>query len=109
MSTFTYKSKYGTYTDCMFMTGYYENGNLGVEIWSNSEGPITKVTVNPDVKIPTDKIAVKDYSENEGMVAWLKSMDIIKENPTNEIRSGWIKIPVYELTDHGKEMLSMED
>lgn len=108
MKMFTYESKYGTYDDCMFMTGYYENGNLGVEIWSNGKGPVTKVTVNPDLRLPKDTIAVKNYSENEGTLEWLKSMDIIEKNPVGEVRSDWVTIPVYKLTDHGKEMLDID-
>ena len=109
MNTFTYKSKYGTYKDCQFVIGYYENGNLGIEIRSNTEGAIARVTVNPDIPISIDEIAIKDYSENEGMVDWLLSMNIIEEEPIREIESGWVTIPVHKLTAHGKELLGMEE
>ena len=107
MSTFTYKSKYGEYKNCFFQTGRYLNGNLAIEIWSNEEGPITKVTVNPDMKVSDDSIAVKDYSENEGMAAWLISEGIIEKDPLFMWPSGWVKIPIYSLTPHGKEMLDI--
>lgn len=107
MSTFTYESKYGTYKDSFFRVGHYENDNTAIEIWSNSEGPITKVTVNPDINVPKDMIAVKDYSENEGMVDWLMSMDIIEGEPLKIVNTGWITIPIYKLSAHGKEMLGI--
>ena len=108
MNTFTFKSKYGTYENCSFSAGYYPNGNIGIEIWSDSEGPITKVTVNPDVKIPADRIAIKNYSENEGMVDWLVSMNIIEKDTSTTIISGWVEIPVHMLTEYGKQMLGLK-
>ena len=107
MSTFTYKSQFGEYPDCQFQTGRYNNGNLAVEIWSTEEGPITRVTVNPGIKISDAAIAIKNYSENEGMVDWLLSENIIEGDPISEIPSGWVKIPVYQLSAHGKELLDI--
>ena len=103
MENFTYRSKYGVYNNCFFQTGKYQNGNLGIEIWSCEEGPITKVTVNPDVKVPKGCIAVKNYSENEGMVSWLVSEGLIEETPIQIIVSGWVEIPIHRLTDKGRE------
>lgn len=105
MEKFKCKLKYMEADNCYFIGGKYNNGNTGLEIWSDEVGPIAKVTVNPEVRIPEDFIAVKDYSENEGMVDFLKSMGIIKATPNNEIYSGHVTIPVYELTDKGKEIL----
>jgi len=107
MSTFTYTSRYSEYSNCFFQIGKYANGNLAIEIWSNEEGPITKVTVNPDIYIDHDRIAVKDYSENEGMADWLISENLIEEEPIESITSGFVKIPIYELTPHGKEMFGV--
>lgn len=105
MSNFTYKGKYREYKDCFFRTGYYENGNLAVEIWSAEDGPITKVTVNPGLSIYTDHIAIKDYSENEGMVSWLISEGLIEDTPTRIIVSGFVEIPVHKLTEKGKSFI----
>lgn len=104
--TFTYESKYGIYTNCQFMIGYYRNGNIGVEIWSE-DGPITKVTTNPDISIGNDMIAIKNYSENEGMVDWLKSMDIIEPDPVRIVISGWVEIPIHKLTPNGIRMMGL--
>lgn len=105
---FTYFSKYGTYENCQFMVGLYANGNLGIEIWSDEEGPITKVTVNPDIKIPTDRIAIKNYSENEGMVDFLVEEDLIEPDPVQIIESGFVTIPVHKLTTYGMLYLSLQ-
>lgn len=105
MYDFTFKDRYGEYHHCEFIVNkYVGTGNLSVEIWSPEEGPITKVTVNTDgVSIPEGYIAVKDYSENEGMVEWLISQDLIIDDVVTFIESGFIHIPVFKLTDKGKE------
>lgn len=102
MKTFTYKSIYGIYENCYFETGRYENGNLAVKIMSNTEGPIAVVTVNPDIRLRDDAIAVKNYSENEGMSEWLAKKGLIELDPVDVIRTGFVEIPVYWLTDKGK-------
>ena len=107
MSTFTYESKYGTYKESFFRVGHYENGNLAIEICSIEEGNITRVKVNPDIKIPQTQIAVKDYFENEGMVDWLISQDIIEQNPVKVVESGWVEIPIFNLTPTGIKMLEV--
>lgn len=104
MNNFTFKSKYAEYKNSFFQVGSYGNKNLAVEIWSAEDGPISRVTVNPGIMIPRTQIAIKDYSENEGMVDFLKSEGLIEDVPVMTIPSGWIEIPVYNLTDKGKEV-----
>lgn len=100
MKNFTYKSKYGTYENCYFYgSQYQESGNIALEIWSNEEGPICRVTVHPGIKVPEDCIAIKNYSENEGVVDWMKSMGFIEDAPVRIIKTGWVEIPVYKMTD----------
>lgn len=108
MKHYTYESKYGTYEDCFFQIGRYMNGNLAISIMNETEGPITKVTINPDKRIPDTMIAIKDYSENEGMVNWLISMDIIEHDPVLTIPSGYVDVPVHLLTRTGKEILGLD-
>lgn len=105
---FTYESKYGNYEDCYFeVIRYATNNNLAIKIISETEGPITVVTTNTNRKLPDTQIAIKDYSENEGMVNWLYSMGIIGLNPVETILSGFVEIPVYEVTDTGREWLEL--
>lgn len=103
MEKFTFKSKYATYQNCYFVISHYGNGNLAVEVWSNEEGPINRITTNPDVKIPTTHIAIKNYAENEGMVDTMKEMGIIEGDPVQIIRTGYVMVPVYKLTSKGYE------
>ena len=110
MKHYIYTSKYGsTYEDCYFDTGYYENGNIAFYIMSQSEGPIIVPTVNPGIKLPPDRIAIKNYSENEGIIDYLISLDMIEHDPVQLIQSGWVEIPIHKLTPTGKEILGIED
>lgn len=100
-----------TYT-CQFATGEYGNGNRALEIMgaegTPEEGdPIIRVTVNPGQAVPKDCIAIKDYSENEGMVEFCQKLGIIAERVTT-IPSGWVEIPVYKLSDSGLEIFNPE-
>jgi len=105
---FRYQTYGGFYT-CQFATGRYGNGNLALEAMgaegTQEEGdPIVRVTVNPGVPVPEDCIAVKNYSENEGMDNLLISLGIIEDTPVARIPSGFVEIPVYRLTESGKEL-----
>ena len=64
---------------------------------------ITTATVNlPNEPIHSDEIAVKSYSENEGMLDWLWHNNIIERQPTRYIPSGFVRIPICKLTPAGK-------
>lgn len=100
MKNFTYKSKYGTYKNCYFYGGTYPNGNIALEICNSELGSITRVTTNPGIKVADDCLAIKDYSENVGMVSWMQTNGFIKEGPPIRIiHSGFVEIPVYQMTD----------
>lgn len=81
--------------------GQYNNGRIALTIVDEApeEGPIATATVNlPDANIPKNAIAVKNYSENEGMVDTLVASGVIKPEPLKFIMSGFVSIGVYELT-----------
>lgn len=96
----TFKTKYGTYEDCQFNTGYYNNGNRALSVTSATEGPICICSVNPEKEVPDDCLAVKNYSENAGMADTLIEMGVIGEK-VDEIPSVYVTIPVYKLTEKG--------
>lgn len=103
----TFKTKYGEYPNCEFKTGQYGNGNLALQVESLDEGPICTCTVNPDEVVTHDAIAVKNYSENEGMVDTLTEMGLIGEE-LYSIPSGFVSIPVHKLTEKGLELFAIK-
>lgn len=103
----TFKTHYGEYPDCEFVTGYYPNGNLALQVVSENEGPIVTCTVNPGQVVTHDAVAIKNYSENEGMVDILTEMGIIGRE-LYRIQSEWVEIPVHELTDKGLKIFELK-
>lgn len=104
---FDYESAAGGFSfRCRFKTSrYLDNGNLALMmVDAEDEEPVCVATVNPGEKIADNYIAVKDYSENEGMADFLKKIGIIHPDPLKLIPSGWVAIPVYELTESGKDL-----
>lgn len=102
-----YKFKYNEYDDCWFSVSRYSNGNICVEIWQDNHGPIVRVTTNLGVSIPDSYLAIKDYSENEGMVEFLKKLDIIADDPVMTVPIGYVFIPVHRLTNTGENILKI--
>lgn len=51
------------------------------------------VTANLSDEVPLGCIAVKDYSENTGLLAFLKSIGFITE-VVEKRRSGYVEIPI---------------
>lgn len=101
--TFDYVGKYETYKDCYFRTNKYEsNNNLCISIYSETEGCICKVTVNTCEVLSDDEIAIKDYSENEGMYDWLLENGFV-ESASYTIGSAYVYIPVCRITDKMRE------
>ena len=105
--TFTCKTKYGDYNDCYFKAGHYTNGNVAILIESGEdEEPIMTATVNPWQEVTDDCVAIKNYSENEGIVDVLKEQGIITGKPEYEIPSGYVVIPVYKLAEGWKDKIA---
>ena len=103
--SFRYKGNYCTYHDCHFVTSRYcDNYNLYLGVVSETEGLICTCSVNTTRKLDDDRIAVKNYSENTGMVERLVGLGIIEEKADDYIPSGFVWIPVHKLTASGLEL-----
>jgi hypothetical protein len=76
--------------------GKYQKGNPCIELYDLEDGfPFAKSTVN----IPglgKDEVAVKDYSENEGMLEFLLKNDIVHP-PHRSENSGFVTLPVCKI------------
>jgi hypothetical protein len=82
---------------------YVEYGNKRIAIMAytvkagRDDEPDFVATVNlPEVPMAIDEVAVKDYSENEGMLDWLVSHGIVSE-PVRYVGSGFSTIPICKL------------
>lgn len=83
---------------CRVRQGQYDNGRVALQLIDAEDGsPIAKATVNlPDVPLADDEVAIKDYSENEGMKASLIEAGII-EDTGKRAWAGRVEVPVCRL------------
>lgn len=77
MKKFTMKLACGTFENCYFVKSQFANGKtLRLSVW-NDDGPVCTVNVNAN-GIPEGFIAVKTWSENEGLDKALMAIGLIK-------------------------------
>lgn len=99
---FDWTTERGFYKDCWIDASYYlKPRNKSITIRNAScfgSDYICRASINIDEKLPDNQIAIKDYSENEGTIDNLKRIGILGER-VKVIQSGWVQIPVFELTD----------
>jgi hypothetical protein len=82
---------------------FYGNGRPAIRLMQDDPSEcIAVATVNlPERDIPDTQIAVKDYSENEGMVDTLRKAGVIHDEPVLHYTSGHVLIPLFDLTPVG--------
>jgi len=74
----------------------YSNGRTAIQL-VDDEGPFAVATTNlPDVEMEDDEVAIKDYSENEGMLAALQQAGVVGD-VVGVVEQGFAKIPVCKL------------
>lgn len=89
---------------CVLETAHYNNGNNALQLIDAENGElILTASINPSVALPSNVLAVKDYSANEGIAQCLIDNGIIGKK-TKVIPSGWVEIGVYELTEKGQKL-----
>lgn len=77
--------------------GRYSNGRLALRLFAVIGEPVATATVNiPEADLADGEILVKDYSENEGMLAFLEENGLV-EDTGRVISSGYVAVPVCKL------------
>lgn len=84
----------------MLMKGRYGNGRIALFVaepgYPDSE-MIGVATVNlPDIELADDEVAIKTYSENEGVEKALEPTGILKEK-VREVQTGYVTVPIYKI------------
>lgn len=95
--------------DCLVQKRQYDNGRVALQLVDVEDGsPIAKATVNlPDVPLGKNQVAIKDWSENEGMLDALVAASVI--TPTGQmVRSGYVEVPVCELQPPFREVSQVD-
>lgn len=83
---------------CTVLFGEYSNGRTAIELVIKKTGePMAVASVNlPFHHLESDEIAIKNYSENEGVLEALIAAKIITE-PVRFISTGFIQAPICKL------------
>ena len=83
----------------IYPASYSNNNTLALVLRredEDEEGYYGVVSVNTYMPLPNNMAAIKDYSENEGILKALIEQDIV-EKATSYISSGYVDIPVVKV------------
>ena len=83
---------------CKVHIAQYSNKRIALELLDiNDNTSIAIATVNlPNIDLQKDEVAIKNYSENEGILDILINAEIISK-PLYSVKSGFIDIPICKL------------
>jgi hypothetical protein len=77
--------------------GKYGNGQNSIQLFDINDGmPWAVASVAIDQPLQPDEVAVKDYSENEGILETLFKAGVV-EHPHRVVSSGFVIIPICKL------------
>lgn len=84
--------------NCNLQFEQYNNGRTAITLTEVETGdPIAVATVNiPEVELGPDEVLIKDYSENQGILASLVRNSIVSE-PLYFYNSVYVQIPICKL------------
>lgn len=81
---------------CELVFKKYLNGQVALQLESVEDGLVSTATVAVDERIEEGYVAIKDYSENEGMLDFLIEEGIVEESEYI-LSYGYVNIPVCKL------------
>lgn len=85
------------FSNCKFIkTKYTNNGNTALAILDNSENLETLITTNLEIKLPENKVFLKTWGENEGLLDLLLENNIVKLTG-EKYKSGFVEVQVAEI------------
>lgn len=92
-------NRFGQETTVSVEKTHYVDGNLALVLKTvPNEELYAVVSVNfPNEDIPYGYVAVKDYSENDGLLKILIANGVLDPNPIRVLHSGFVKLPVHKV------------
>jgi hypothetical protein len=81
--------------DCYIEFGEYPNGRTAIELINKEDGDsVVVASVNlPDEILDSGEIAIKNYSENTGVMELLINAGVISQ-PIRYVNTGMVRIPI---------------
>lgn len=83
--------------------GKYGNGQLAIQMLDEQGLPYTVPTVALMEPLNENELAIKDYSENTGMLDWMMKEGIVGE-PVRYVQTGFVQVPICPITDEALAM-----
>ncbi len=85
---------------CRVEFARYHNGQLAIQLIEEATGEdwCTPSLAMAYAEVPQDCVAIKNYSELEGMPEVLARDGVIEKAPVKWLRTGFVQVPVYRLT-----------
>jgi len=84
----------------------YANGQLALTLLCPDGEPWLTVTSAVATSLPADAIAVKDWSENEGVPQLLIQAGLIEALALTRIKASFVEVPVYRLTAAARALVT---
>lgn len=79
--------------------GKYQNGRVSIALVDQESMPYATASVNiPDADLGPGEVAIKDYSENTGILAMLIDAGIVVDTG-RKIGTGFVTVPVAKLVE----------
>ena len=79
-SIFSYNSPFGERYLLFVRTETYQDGGVRIQLYDSSDGtPYATATARVEEKLKQGEVAIKSWSENEGILEFLVHNKIVKE------------------------------
>ena len=96
-SLYAYDSALGSRYLVFVQRGLYPDGSPKIQLYDSSDGtPYAIATTRIEGNLGEGEIAVKNWSENEGMLDFLIENKFV-EKPHRFVSQGFVKIPICKL------------
>lgn len=94
---------------CYIEFGQYGNGNTAILLKDHEDdGTVAVATTNTGTEVPENIVAVKDWSENSGMVATLAAFNVIDPKLYRSEESGFVQVEYFPLTTRAVQELEKQ-
>ena len=75
---------------------YNKPANTALLLTEPDGMPYAAASVNPDIKLAVDEVAIKDYNENAGLLDVLQAANIVSAQ-IRYVATGYVTVPVCRL------------
>ena len=90
------KTKYNDCDAILQISGYWHNDQTAIRVLGLNGEPLLTATVCVDADIPSGHVAIKNWSENEGVLESLQKAEVIGD-AVGIIPCGYVKATLHKL------------